>query len=153
MLYLVQHGHAKAEDEDAQRPLSAGGIDDVTQVAHFAVDRLGARPVRIIHSGKLRARQTAEIWGGLLDVDTEENEGLAPNDDPAIWIGRLATEPGDLMLVGHLPHLARLAGSLLTGDPDHFVIRFRQGGLVALEHTDTGWNAALLLPPSGVGQG
>jgi phosphohistidine phosphatase len=51
------------------------------------------------------------------------------------------------MLVGHLPYLARLAGLLLTGDPDRQLIGFQQGGLVALEPTDTGWVVALLLPP------
>jgi phosphohistidine phosphatase len=43
------------------------------------------------------------------------------------------------MLVGHLPHLARLAGLLLTGSSDRSVIRFCQGGLVGLEQTHTGW--------------
>jgi phosphohistidine phosphatase len=75
---------------------------------------------------------------------------LAPNDDPAIWVERLEAEADDLMLVGHLPHLGRLAGLLLTGASDHSVIRFRQGGLVVLERTETGWEVAVVLPPEGV---
>jgi phosphohistidine phosphatase len=148
MLYLVQHGQAKGEDEDPQRVLTDDGVDNVTRVVRLAVDRLGIRLRRVIHSGKTRAGQTAEIWGGLVDVDPEQSDGLAPNDDPATWVRRLAAETGDVMLVGHLPHLARLASSLLTGDPDRQVVVFQQGGLVGLERTDAGWVIALLFPPS-----
>jgi phosphohistidine phosphatase len=153
-LYLVQHGQAKTEDEDPERPLTEQGVVDVARVAGDAVERLGVRAPRVVHSGKARARQTAEVWGGLLDAGVEEADALAPNDDPMTWVERVDAEhrrgaADDLVLVGHLPHLARLAGMLLTGDPDHPVVRFRQGGLVGLERTDTGWVVALVLPPAG----
>jgi phosphohistidine phosphatase len=146
-LYLVQHGQAKTETEDPERLLTDQGVDDVARVAHHAVVQLGARPTRVVHSGKTRARQTAEVWGGLLNADVEQADALAPNDDPAIWVERLEAEADDLMLVGHLPHLDRLAGLLLTGASDHSVIRFRQGGLVVLQRTDTGWEVSVVLPP------
>ena len=148
MVYLVQHGQAKPEDEDPQRPLTDRGADDVAWVAHWAVDRFGTRPSRVFHSGKTRSRQTAEIWGRLVDVDTEEGDGLAPNDDPTTWARRLAEETADVMVVGHMPHLGKLASLLLTSHADRQLIGFQQGGLVAVEHTDTGWVVALLLPPS-----
>ena len=148
-LYLVQHGRAKAESDDPARPLTAPGADDVGRVARYAVEELGVRPARVVHSGKLRARQTAEIWGALVTVDVEQADALAPNDDPRAWVQRLKTETGDLLIVGHLPHLGRLAGLLLTGDVDRSVIGFRQGGLVGLERTDTGWQSWVVLPPRG----
>jgi len=37
------------------------------------------------------------------------------------------------MLVGHLPFMDRLAGLLVTGDPDRSVVLFRMGGIVCLE--------------------
>ena len=147
-VYLVQHGQAKPENEDPQRPLTDRGADDVAWVAHWAIDRFGVRPSRVIHSGKTRSRQTAEIWGRLLEVDAEEGDGLAPNDDSKAWVRRLTADTADVMLVGHLPHLAKLASLLLTGDPDGQLIGFQQGGLVALEHNDAGWIVILLLPPS-----
>ena len=64
MLYLVQHGRAVPEHEDEQRPLTDRGADDVSWVAHWAIDRFAVRPHRIVHSGKTRSRQTAEIWVG-----------------------------------------------------------------------------------------
>jgi phosphohistidine phosphatase len=147
-VYLVQHGQAKPEDEDPQRPLTDRGADDVAWVAHWAIDRFGVRPSRVIHSGKTRSRQTADIWARLVGVDAEQADGLAPNDDPATWVGRLTAETSDVMLVGHLPHLGKLASVLLTGDPERPLIGFQQGGLVAFEHTDAGWVVTLLLPSS-----
>jgi phosphohistidine phosphatase len=146
-LYLVQHGQAEAEDADPKRPLTEQGVEDVGRVADYALERLGVRPAQVLHSGKLRARQTAEIWGRRLNVEVEQADALAPNDDPKGWVEQLDTETDDLMLVGHLPHLARLAGLLLTGDADRAVIRFAQGGLVGLERTDAGWVTSVVLPP------
>jgi phosphohistidine phosphatase len=148
-LYLVQHGQAKTDNEDPERPLTDHGVDLVARVGRLAVGQFGVRPARVMHSGKTRARQTAEIWAGLLIGDVEQADGLAPNDDPTTWIGRLEAETDDLMLVGHLPHLARLAGLLLTGVAERSVVRFCQGGLVGLERSDTGWVASLVLPPEG----
>jgi phosphohistidine phosphatase len=53
------------------------------------------------------------------------------------------------MLVGHLPHLARLTGLLLGADPDGAVVAFRPGTLVVLERSDAGWVAAAVVPPQG----
>jgi phosphohistidine phosphatase len=146
-LYLVQHGQAKTEDEDPERSLTDQGRDEVGRVARGAVERFGVRPARVFHSGKARARQSAEIWGELLHAAIEQAGGLAPNDDPTTWLERLNAEADDILLVGHLPHLARLAGLLLIGDADHSVINFRPGGLVGLERSDQGWHASLLVPP------
>jgi phosphohistidine phosphatase len=148
-LYLVQHGQAKTETEDPERPLTDQGVEDVACVAHHAVVHFAVRPARVVHSGKSRARQTAEAWGRLLNADVEQGDALAPSDDPTIWVERLQTEANDLMLVGHLPYLARLASLLLTGAADRSVVSFRQGGLVGLERADTGWLVSVVLPPDG----
>lgn len=146
-LYLVQHGQAKPENEDPERPLTDQGVADVGRVARHAVEQLAVRAARVFHSGKTRARQTAEIWGGLLDADVEQADNLAPKDDPTTWAERLDAEADDVLLVGHLPHLDRLAALLLTGVSDRSLIRFRPGGLVGLERTDQGWVVSVVLPP------
>jgi phosphohistidine phosphatase len=148
-IYLVQHGQAKSEDEDPERPLTDQGVGDVTGVARYAVDQLGVRPARVVHSGKTRARQTAEIWGGLLGSGVEHADALAPKDDPSTWAARIDAAKGDVMLVGHLPHLARLAGLLLTGDKDQVPVTFQPGAVVGLEDSDAGWTVWLVLPPRG----
>ena len=58
-VYLVQHGLAKEKSEDAERPLSDQGREDVARVAGFLSLFEKPQPEKIIHSGKLRAAQTA----------------------------------------------------------------------------------------------
>jgi phosphohistidine phosphatase len=146
-LYLVQHGEATTEEEDPERPLTDRGVIDVRRIARFVVEAGSLAPERIFHSGKTRARQTAEIWAEALGVPTEQADALAPLDEPSVWAGRVGAETGDVMLVGHLPHLATLAGLLLAGDAKRPVIAFRQGGLVGLEGGPNGWSVWLILPP------
>jgi phosphohistidine phosphatase len=144
--YLVRHGEAKAENVDPERHLTARGVDDVTRIANQAAEELSVRPARIVHSGKARARQTAEIWADVVGGAAGEADGLAPNDDPEIWAERLGGESADVMLVGHLPHLERLVGLLVTGDADTAVAGFPAGGFVALERTDDGWAVSATRP-------
>ena len=139
-VYLAQHGLAKSREEDEARPLSGQGREDVARVAGFLSLFAKPRPVRILHSGKLRAAQTAEMfaegWGGL---PVEEAPDLDPNADPGIWSAHLTSMNEDVMLVGHLPHIERLAGLLICGDASRQAVRFRNGGVLCLERTDSGW--------------
>jgi phosphohistidine phosphatase len=137
--YLVRHGEAKSPEVDPERRLTDAGVDRVRRVATHAVADLGIRPAHIFHSDKARARQTAEIWAELAGVPVEEADGLAPNDDPVRWATRLETE-GDVMLVGHLPHIERLVGLVVAGDPDRTLVGFPAGALVVLDHGDGGWS-------------
>src|SRR5947199_10537693 len=115
--YLVRHGEAEREDVDPERHLTERGAEGVRRIAAAAVDELGVRPARILHSGKARARQTAEIWAGLVGVEVAEADGMAPNDDPWTWSAPLEAEPdGPGTLVGPPPHLRPLPGSTVTPD-------------------------------------
>ena len=51
------------------------------------------------------------------------------------------------MVVGHLPHLGRLAAALVTGDPAREVIRFGTGTIAALTRTDRGWLVRSVIGP------
>ena len=64
-LYLVQHGAAKNEAEDPQRTLTTEGTKTVERMAK-CLSSLTLSVVRIEHSGKERARQTAEIMAAHL---------------------------------------------------------------------------------------
>jgi len=117
-VYLVQHGEAKAEAEDPARPLTDRGREEVRRVArHAAAVKLQVAEIR--HSGRLRARLTAEILAEHLSPPggTREIEGLGPTDDPGKARREIEAAQDSVMLVGHLPHLSRLASSLLAGDP------------------------------------
>jgi phosphohistidine phosphatase len=149
LLYLVQHAEARREEEDPNRDLTAKGREDVGRVARWAgKSDLGLS--RIYHSGKTRALSTAAILADSLKVaqGVTAAEGLAPLDDPAIWAGRLAAVTEDLLLVGHLPHLGRLASLLLCGDPEKSLVNFKMGGMVCLRRAASGsWGVEWMLAP------
>ncbi len=142
-LYLIQHGEALAKEVDPERPLAPGGRDEVRRVAGFLARSGGvvAPETKVWHSGKLRARQTAELYAAALDLPApESSEGIQPLDDPGVWGQRLAETETDLMLVGHLPHLAKLATLLLGGPAGEELIRFRMGGIVCLGRDEGHWS-------------
>lgn len=151
-LYLVQHAEAKREEEDPARPLTIRGREEAFKVARHAA-RIGVRVEKILHSGRLRALQTAEIMGEELNPSggIEQAEGLDPLADPKIFAERLKSLDEDIMVVGHLPHLSKLAGLLLTGDAGIEPVRFRTAGIVCLERDEEGrWSLLWALRPEEI---
>jgi phosphohistidine phosphatase len=152
-LYLIQHGAAKPESEDQERSLTSTGENEVARVAQ-AAKKMDIRPAKIYHSGKKRARQTAEIIGSVLQVPDqaiEAIEGLKANDDVSPWVEKIPKEKHDIMLVGHLPFHEKLASLLLCGDENARVVLFRYGGIVCLEQKGhNGWALRWILTPEMV---
>jgi phosphohistidine phosphatase len=132
-LYLVQHGRSLPSEEDPEQGLSGEGRSAVERTAARAW-AMGLEVSAIVHSGKKRAMQTAEILAAHLTPETRPlmEQGLAPLDDVKAFACSL---PGRdrVMVVGHLPFMERLASLLVTGAPDRPVIRFTNGGIVCLE--------------------
>ncbi|MFZ5906313.1 MAG: phosphohistidine phosphatase SixA [Nitrospirota bacterium] len=148
-LYLVQHGAAKTEEEDPLRPLSSQGYQDITRVSTY-LSRLNISVDTIMHSAKLRARQTAEVLREYLRPmqGISEKDGLSPLDNPEIWKERLTGMSEDLFLIGHLPHLARLASLLLCGHDGKHIVRFQMAGVVCLERNESGiWSLQWMITP------
>lgn len=148
ILYLVQHGESRPESEDPERSLTDRGRDDVRAVAGEAA-RLGVRPAAVFHSGKARARQTAEILAESLvpPQGVLAHPGLAPNDPVPPWKERLESSTEDILIAGHLPFLERLASLLLSGDEARGVVRFRQGAVACLERAEGRWAIRWILTP------
>ena len=88
-LYLMQHGESKSEQEDPKKPLSDQGKENVSQSAELA-SRLSISPAAVLHSGKLRAQESAEIVAKRLTVPVRQAEGLSPNDPVDTWKQMLA---------------------------------------------------------------
>lgn len=140
-VYLVQHADALPADADPARPLSPTGVRQADGAARFLAS-LSVRPDRIVHSGKERARHTAEIIATALGcASVEPRAGIDPNDDPAPIAEELIAATDSPMIVGHMPFLRRLANALLgTGalDPIDFdnaspLVLIRDGGRFRIE--------------------
>jgi phosphohistidine phosphatase len=140
MIFLVHHGDAVGPEVDAMRPLSERGRTAVLLAADEAARR-GVKPEAIWHSGKLRARQTAEVFWKVCNpfATFGAERGLQPADPPE-WIrDRLIGETRVLMLVGHMPHLERLL-RLMTGlDESTAANAFPLHGVTALEPDGDRW--------------
>jgi phosphohistidine phosphatase len=134
-LFLVHHGDAVGPDVDPRRPLSEGGRQAVERLASAAAAR-GVKPAVIWHSGKLRAKQTAEAFWRACNPFAEfsATRDLQPGD-PVEWMrNRLRGESRDIMIAGHYPHLPGLLAALVGGSRPGFP----QHGVVALVSEDEG---------------
>lgn len=148
MLYLVQHGEALSKEEDPERPLTeqgaAGvrGLGRLLRAADIEVDD-------VFDSGKLRARQTAEILVRELvpERGPEEMAGLGATDPVAPVAAEAASWTRRVMLVGHLPFVARLAATLVGADEERPPVAFTPGTIVALEAGEAGTRIGWMLRP------
>jgi len=133
-LCLVHHSHAVGPEVDPQRPLSSAGRDHAARLA----DRVKARgfvPEAIWHSGKLRARQTAEAILVACNPFAEFKmvRGVRPDDPPEILRDALLAETRDLVVAGHIPHLTAWLELVAPGSET-----FPLHGAVALQSDDEG---------------
>ena len=135
-LYLVQHAQAASEDADPQRGLTEEGRSEIERIAGF-IKPLNLQVEYLWHSGKKRAEQTAEILAGAVNVKTlTVHDGLGPNDDVKPLEEELISAEGDIMIVGHMPFLGKLASLLLTSLESARMIRFKNAGIVCLNYSD-----------------
>lgn len=149
-LYLARHGNAVAGNDDDARPLSDEGRAEVGRMAAFLADS-GVRVRRIVHSGKLRAEQTAEIYAAKLgpSAPLDKVGGLRPNDPPMGILALIASLDGDTLVAGHNPFLSSVVGLLVTGSLGMPVCDLATGAVACLEHqTGYGWQIAFIVEPS-----
>lgn len=147
-VFLMRHGEAAPEGIDPARPLSPRGHDDVLAVARH-LGTLGCEAAEVLHSSKTRARQTAELLARELasSPPLREVNWLGPMTPPDFAGAELAASAAPLFLVGHLPHLARLASLLLAGEAALDLVRFRPASVIRLDRTAEGWRLAWMLTP------
>jgi phosphohistidine phosphatase len=148
-IYLTQHGLAVPKDVDPDRPLSERGREDVRRLAEF-LDKAGVRVGQVLHSGKTRAEQSAAILAAALlpTGESQAHAGLGPKDPLEKLSPEIAFWSVDTLIVGHLPHLGRLASLLLASDPDRPLLVFQPGSMACLEKDAAGrWVLAWMLRP------
>jgi phosphohistidine phosphatase len=140
-IILARHGESTSTLENPQRPLAITGRQHAEQMASW-LERCGYQVEEIVHSSKLRARQTAKIFGsrlGLHAAHVREVPGLKPNDDPDAMAEIIELDRRSIVIVSHLPFLNRLTSLLLAGDPQRLQFQFSDAGTVILARVSGGW--------------
>ena len=148
-LYLLQHGDALPEQVNPDRPLSKRGLEDVRRLAEFVWNH-GILVKHVYHSGKTRARETAEIVGARIasGVKIEATTGLNPNDRVEPWAKQINNWQEDLLLVGHMPFMGRMSAYLLSGNSSSQFVAFEPGSMLCMDRDVSGrWAIAWMLRP------
>lgn len=131
-LYLAQHGKCYPEEADPDRKLTEEGMSESGKTGSMLKKR-NIHVGRIVHSGKTRARETAEIFSVHLKPErgVAGMEGMNPNDSVEEFAAKLSFD--DTLYVGHLPFMGKLTSLLVTGDTASEAVKFRNSCVVCLE--------------------
>ena len=146
-VYLVQHGQSLSKEKDPAKGLSDIGRQETLKIADVAL--MYQVPVsKILHSGKARAEQTAQIFKDILKVNPPlgKADGIGPLDDVTDLGSRIDPE-SNRMIVGHLPYMERLVSFLTAENFELRVIRFQNSGIVCLDRDEKGWFIKWTLNP------
>ena len=141
-LYLVRHGEAVAGEIDPERPLSAQGVAAARKMAAFLRPRK-IKVEAIWHSTKARARDLVASNRGLA-----VRKKLGPLDEIDKTLAAVNKAESDLMIVGHMPFMGRLASALLAGDTEVGFVGFSTVAVACLERDEDGsWQIHWLVAP------
>jgi phosphohistidine phosphatase len=149
VVVLARHGQAVSTEENPERPLSVLGRRQAERMASWLAD-MNLSLDEVWHSGKPRAQQTASVLAKRVGVHPSRVmavAGMGPRDEVTKAVTELEADGQSMMLVGHLPFLARLASQLLTGDTERLRLRFNTAGVAVLARAGNGWELVALADP------
>ena len=160
-LYFLRHGIAAQRGspkykDDSLRPLIPQGRKKMRQIA-LGMQALGLKFDVIFSSPYVRARQTAEIVAQAYNLKKSEihfTKNLLPPASIKELLKEIRThypKAGNILLVGHEPHLTEMVSSLLNSEQP-LVIELKKGGLCHLSTTDRSAVLHSLLTPSQLSQ-
>lgn len=148
-VYLIRHGEAVEKRINPQSPLSEQGEAMAARLGRFLAS-LQIKPGFLIHSGKLRAQQTAEIIAKAIHFEgtLETQSGLEPMAPVSFVASQLNQADEDLMLVGHMPFMGKLTAKLITGAEGYDIVAFQTATAVCLERIErASWVIQWVLSP------
>jgi len=149
-IYLVQHGKAHSKDIDPDRNLNSEGITNTVSIA-MTLKKRQIKVSKIFHSGKARSMETAAIIAKELGINdnTFQMNGIAPSDPVGTFAAELKPD-SNVMYIGHLPFMDRLASYLTVGNENQSIIRFQNSGVVCLDKSpdQNQWLVEWILVPS-----
>lgn len=144
-LILFRHAIAMDREEasakkiaDPDRPLIAKGKDKLQEMVKW-LKKNEAEIDIVVTSPYKRAQQTAEeILKAYRIKSAAVCAQVTPEDPPqafAEWLRQYAKDANTICLVGHEPHLSRLASWALSGQVESF-IDLKKSGVLCLEMDD-----------------
>lgn len=122
---------------------------DVERLAQF-LEESNITVSRVLHSGKLRAEQTAMYLSRALFPSgvMEASQMMAPNDCVTTFAQQVGDWNADVLLVGHLPFMDKLVAKLIIGDETGSIVNYLPGTVVCLERDEMGlWSILWMLRP------
>jgi phosphohistidine phosphatase len=145
-IYLIQHGLALPREKNPDRPLSTQGEAQVQRTAEYLKSR-SIMADMIWHSKKIRSVQTADIIAEAIGCKKiKARDDMNPKDPVKKFSEEISASKMDIIIVGHLPFLQKLAGRLLTGLEKSDIIVFKNSGVLALDY-DEEWKIDWLVTP------
>jgi phosphohistidine phosphatase len=149
-LYLVRHGESLPSEIDPNQPLSPQGIKESEAVAQL-LKQASLEIDEIIHSTKIRAKQTAEILGQAIapELTLIQREGLKPMDPIEPILSEIRSFDRNVMLVGHLPFMEKLLTTLLIGKEGQSPVNLTGSCVICLEkEQENSWRIAWVVSPN-----
>ena len=133
-LYLMRHGEALSPQKDPECGLSDKGKLNVELVAKH-LQKQGVLFSKIFHSKKKRARETAEIMGGIISPHAQLtlHDKITPNDDPHNIFSEINSWEEDTLIASHLPFVPNLMTLLTEKDAYMTAITFETATVICLE--------------------
>ena len=154
----MRHGEAAEGIPDAGRALTATGKSDAAAVSEF-LKKSGVGVNLIWHSPRVRAKQTAEIAGKILNPKAAlvERNDLNPHDSVERAADQLEMlfqeKQGErLLVVGHLPFLHKLVSQLLTRSPNFDLFIYPEASVVHLERDGRAYQLKWAITPDLIAQ-
>jgi len=135
-IYLLRHAQAAAAYPDSTRPLTEAGREHARSLADFLRRNAAMSPQVIWRSPYLRAKETADILIETLGLESSPlhvRDDLTPDSGPKDVLAEIPDLSGDVLIVGHNPHLSVLAALLLSGERGRVRIDLQTCNLVCLE--------------------
>lgn len=133
-IYFIQHGVCLDKSIDPKKPLSELGKKETNQVSEF-LKKNRIKIQKVYHSGKLRAKETAQILSNhLSDGNIYEKSNMLPNDNVISFCKDKLED--NCIYVGHLPHLDKATSYLVCQNEDSEVIKLKNSGIVSIEVRD-----------------
>lgn len=148
-IYLIRHAHAEDGADDAARPLSRKGREQVRHMGRFLRETSEVEVAEFWHSPLVRSRDTAVLLAkhSKVRVKFKEVSGLEHRDDPEVMARKLGDARHPVAVVAHDPLLSALATLMVVGRAEPPRFKLKKGAVLRLDRMSGGWTVRWQVSP------